>query len=306
MQPPPSTWSRFSHPFDGISAAFPAAPRDVWASPVDAEWRSLILAPDDPRAMRFSLELCRYLHPKKSIPGEDDVARWLALGLKRVERAAAVTHDGLFGRSVEGVDAHGDVVAMVAYIAGHDLYVQTVSAPPATFDRAQQAAFFDSLRVDSPLKVYSSIAGRFSLLVPASAQDQIADAGAPDALTRVFALGLPSKPPIVIATSEPIDASLRKLPPADLLRGIVAQWAGGAGRSTFPELQSIQTRGAAGLSFTFTTTHEPQGTVDHTLGRIFVVGDHVVSVRFIGATNQDLDSPLARDILESLRWAAPS
>ena len=306
--PSPAPWVLASLASAGVSASFPAAPEEDSSTVSDYEIRELGLTATDGTAMRFSLEIYR-ARPKGPNPDEEDVARWLALGMKQVVHTEHLTKAGFVGQALEGVAADGAVSTAVAYLAGRDLDVLRVVGPPATFDRAQQRRFFESVRIDPPLRIFPVVAGRFTVLVPTSARERVDDGGAADPATRVFTLGPPGRAPMVIVRALALDGGLRSVPPESALRAIVGQLASGAGRSTFPELTPLTVHGAPGLEFTFTTTHDrakAEPVVDWSRGRAFVVGDRIVSVRFIAATQEELSSALVADILGSLRWAPPS
>jgi hypothetical protein len=306
--PPPAPWVLASLASAGVSASFPAPPEEGSSTLSDYEIRQLSLTATDGTAMRFSLEIYR-ARLKGPNPDEADIARWLALGMKQVVHTERLTKVGFVGQALEGVAADGAVSTAVAYLAGRDLDVLRVVGPPATFDRVQQRRFFESVRIEPPLRIFPVVAGRFTVLVPTSARERVDDSGAADPATRVFTLGPPGRAPMVIVTALSLDGGLRSVPPESALRAIVGQLASGAGRSTFPELTPLTVHGAAGLEFTFTTTHDrakAEPVVDWSRGRAFVVGDRIVSVRFVAATQEELSSALVADILGSLRWAPPS
>ena len=94
---------------------------------------------------------------------------------------------------------------------------------------------------------------------------------------------------------------------ADGLRAYIGELASHVKGSTAPTFTSVSVHGAPGLEFSFTKTYAP-GTVpaaDVSRGRVFLVGDRIMTVRFVAQSREELPGPLATAILDSLRWAPP-
>jgi hypothetical protein len=232
--------------------------------------------------------------------------RKLARGLGLLLREAAgapksVTRAGLVGVAVAGPTGSGENIMVEAFVAGRDFLVLKAVAPPA-FDAGVARRFFASFAFEPPLRVFSSIAGRYSLLVPDSALERwsLQDDGSP---TVVFTLGLPDEDPAILVNATRLPRDLRSAEVADKLKALVSVFKVAPG--TEPEVRSIEVHDAPGLEVNFVVLHAKGGAHGYAKGHVFLVGDRVLAVVYLADTPQELKAPRVRDVLDSLRWAAP-
>lgn len=156
-----------SRPVDGIRACMPGEIKEVaWIA--DDRWVRGMLSTQG--ELEFLAARTAFVGSKGKGKNEDELLSSITSTWLRVDESQPFELGELAGRAFAGMLDPQRRIVMRAVVVGRQVYFAQIVAAQGRVDRPKMQAFFDSMRVDPPWRLHTSLTKRYTVAVPEPAQ----------------------------------------------------------------------------------------------------------------------------------------